>query len=120
MLRSPALATVSSAVNPDGNKRLTAAVGVLLLAPVLLEIATVLLGVHAFMSWHVFVGLALIPAVVLKLASTGWRFVRYYTRNHSYVEHGPPQMTMRMLAPLFGVATVVLFGRGGAMAFLHG
>ena len=71
MLRSPALATVRSAVNPDGNKRLTAAVGVLLLAPVLLEIATVLLGVHTFMSWHVFVGLALIPLVVLKLATTG-------------------------------------------------
>jgi hypothetical protein len=52
-------------VNPDGNERLTAAVGVLLLAPVLIEIATVLLGVHSFMSWHVFVGLALIPAVVL-------------------------------------------------------
>ena len=84
------------------------------------EIATVLLGVHAFMSWHVFVGLALIPAVVLKLASTGWRFVRYYTRNNSYVEHGPPQMTMRMLAPLFVVATVVLFGSGVAMGFLHG
>ena len=48
-------------MNPDGNKRLTAAVGVLLLAPVLVEVATVLLGVHTFMSWHVFVGLALIP-----------------------------------------------------------
>src|SRR2546423_1887841 len=72
MPRSPALARVST-VNPDGNKRLTAAVGVLLLAPVLLEIATVLLGVHTFMSWHVFVGIALIPLVVLKLATTGWR-----------------------------------------------
>ena len=49
-------------MNPDGNDRLTAALGVLVLAPVLVEIATVLLGVHTFMSWHVFVGLALIPA----------------------------------------------------------
>jgi hypothetical protein len=45
-------------MNPDGNERLTAAVGVLLLAPVAVEVATVLLGVHTFMSWHVFVGLA--------------------------------------------------------------
>ena len=107
-------------MNPDGNKRLTAAVGVLLLAPVLVEIATVLLGVHTFMSWHVFVGLALIPLVVLKLATTGWRFVRYYTRSRAYVAEGPPQTVMRLLAPLFVVATVVLFGSGVAMGLLHG
>jgi hypothetical protein len=107
-------------VNPDGNERLTAAVGVLVLAPVLLEVATVLLGVHTFMSWHVFVGLALIPAVVLKLVSTGWRFARYYTRTHLYVAHGPPRTAMRLLAPLFVVATVVLFGSGVAMGLLHG
>jgi hypothetical protein len=119
MPRSPALARVST-VNPDGNKRLTAAVGVLLLAPVLLEIATVLLGVHTFMSWHVFVGIALIPLVVLKLATTGWRFVRYYTRSRAYVAHGPPQPAMRLLAPLLVVATVVLFGSGVGMGLLHG
>ncbi len=107
-------------MNPDGNKRLTAAVGVLLLAPVLLEIATVLLGVHTFMSWHVFVGIALIPLVVLKLATTGWRFVRYYTRSRAFVAHGPPQPAMRLLAPLLVVATVVLFGSGVAMGLFQG
>jgi hypothetical protein len=107
-------------MNPDGNERLTAAAGVLLLVPVVVEIATVLLGVHTFMSWHVFVGLALVPVVLLKLATTGWRFARYYTRNRAYVAHGPPQLAMRMLAPLFVVATVVLFGSGVAMGFLHG
>jgi hypothetical protein len=107
-------------VNPDGNERLTAAIGLLLLAPILVEIATVLLGVHTFMSWHVFVGLALIPAVLLKLASTGWRFARYYTRSRDYVTHGPPQLAMRLLAPLFVTATVVLFGSGVAMGVLHG
>jgi hypothetical protein len=107
-------------VNPDGNERLTAAVGLLLIAPVLVEIASVLLGVHTFMSWHVFVGLALIPVVVLKLATTGWRFVRYYTSSRAYVAHGPPQLAMRLLAPLFVVATVVLFGSGVAMGLFHG
>ena len=107
-------------MNPDGNERLTAAVGVLLLVPVVVEVGTVLLGVHTFMSWHVFVGLALIPAVMLKLATTGWRFVRYYTRSRPYMAHGPPQLAMRLLAPLFVVATVVLFGSGVAMGFLHG
>lgn len=107
-------------MNPDGNARLTGAVGVLLLAPVAVELATVLLGVHTFMSWHVFVGLALIPIVLLKLATTGWRFVRYYMRSRAYVKHGPPQLAMRLLAPLFVVATVVVFGSGVAMGFLHG
>lgn len=107
-------------MNPAGNARLTAAVGLLVLAPVAVEVATVLLGVHTFMSVHVFVGLALLPAVLLKLASTGWRFVRYYTRSRPYVAEGPPQITMRVLAPLFVVATLILFGSGVAMGVLHG
>jgi hypothetical protein len=107
-------------VNPAGNERLTAAVGLLLLAPILVEVATILLGVHTFMSLHVFVGLALIPPVLLKLASTGWRFARYYTRSRAYMIQGPPQIAMRLLAPLFVTATVVLFGSGVAMGILHG
>ena len=106
--------------NPHGNERLTAAVGVVLLVPVIVEVATIVLGVHTYMSLHVFVGLALIPAVLLKLASTGWRFARYYTRNRAYVAEGPPQTTMRLLAPIFVVATVALFGSGVAMGLLHG
>ncbi len=107
-------------MNPDGNERLTAAIGVLLLVPILVELATIVLGVHGFMSLHVFVGLVLIPPVLVKLGSTGWRFVRYYTRSRAYVEHGPPQLAMRLMAPLLVAATVVLFGSGVAMGFLHG
>jgi hypothetical protein len=107
-------------VNPAGNERLTAAIGLLLLVPILVEVVTVLLGVHTFMSVHVFVGLALIPPVLLKLGSTGWRFARYYTHSRPYVEEGPPQIAMRLLAPLFVAATVVLFGSGVAMGLVHG
>jgi hypothetical protein len=107
-------------VNPDGNERLTEVVGALLLVPIAIELATIPLGVHGFMSTHVFVGLLLIPPVLLKLASTTWRFVRYYTRSRLYVEYGPPQLVMRVLAPLFVAATIVLFGSGVAMGFLHG
>lgn len=106
--------------NPDGNERLTAAAGLLLLAPILVELATIVLGVHTFMSLHVFVGLALIPPLLLKMSTTGWRFVRYYTRSRAYVEYGPPQLPMRLLAPLLVVATVILFGSGVAMGILHG
>ena len=109
-----------SRFNPVGNERLTAAVGVLLLAPIVVELLTVPLGVHSFMSLHVFVGFVLIPLVLLKLASTGWRFARYYTRSDAYVAHGPPWLVMRVLAPLLVVATVVLFVSGVAMGFVHG
>ena len=106
--------------NPAGNERLTAAIGLLVLVPIAVEVATILLGVHTFMSVHVFVGLALIPPVLLKLASTGWRFVRYYTRSRAYLLQGPPQIAMRLLAPLFVAATIVLFASGVAMGLLHG
>jgi hypothetical protein len=106
--------------NPDGNERLTSAVGVVLLVPIAIELITIPLGVHAFMSLHVFVGFVLIPLVLLKLASTGWRFARYYRRNPAYRAHGAPQLAMRILGPLFVTATIVLFASGVAMGFLHG
>jgi hypothetical protein len=114
---------VSSTVdrfNPMGNERLTAGVGIVLLVLTLVELATIPLGVHSFMSLHVFVGLVLIPAVLLKLASTGWRFVRYYSGASAYVMRGPPRLGMRLLAPLLIAATIVLFASGVAMGILHG
>ncbi len=39
-------------LNPDGNDRLIAAAGVLLLVPILVELAKILLGVHTFISLH--------------------------------------------------------------------
>jgi len=106
--------------NPDGNERLTAAVGVILVVLTLIEIATLLLGLHTFLSWHVFVGLVLVPPVAVKLATTGWRFARYYSRNEVYREKGPPQLLMRLLAPILVAATIVLFGSGILMGVTHG
>jgi hypothetical protein len=111
---------VKGRLNPDGNERLTAAVGLLLIVPVLIELATVVFGLHQFLSLHVFIGLVLIPPILLKLASTGWRFTRYYSGSAAYVVKGAPQIVMRFLAPLLVAATVVLFGSGVAMGFLHG
>jgi hypothetical protein len=110
----------SERLNPDGNERLTAAVGLVLIVLTLVELATVLLGLQQFLSLHVFVGLVLIPPVLLKLASTGWRFTRYYARSAPYRLKGAPQFAMRLLAPLLVFATVVVFGSGVAMGILHG
>jgi hypothetical protein len=103
----------------DGNARLTAATGLLLIALLAVEGVTILF-LRPLISVHVFVGLLLIPPVVLKVASTGWRFVRYYTRNRGYVALGPPAPLMRYLvAPVVVVSTVCVFGTGVAMLFVH-
>jgi hypothetical protein len=99
---------------------LTSSVGLVLIVLALAEIGTLLIGLGGTLSWHVAIGLALIPPIALKFASTGWRFVRYYTRNADYRERGAPQIVMRTLAPLLVAATIVLFGSGVAMGVLHG
>jgi hypothetical protein len=103
----------------DGNARLTAATGVLLIALLAVEGVTILF-LRPLISVHVFVGLMLIPPVALKVASTGWRFIRYYTRNRDYVAHGPPHPVMRfVIAPLVVVSTLGVFGTGVAMLAVH-
>jgi hypothetical protein len=107
-------------LNPDGNERLTAAVGIVLVALTVAELSTNVLGLRRLLSVHVFIGLVLIPPVLLKLASTGWRFVRYYSGSKPYTSKGAPELPMRLLAPLLVAATVVLFASGVAMGVLHG
>lgn len=116
----PRLQAARRRFNPDGNERLTAAVGLVLLVLTGVELLTLLLGLQHFLSWHVFVGLALLPPIALKLASTGWRFARYYTRNPDYRLKGAPQIAMRLLAPLLVAFTILLFGSGVAMGLVHG
>ncbi len=109
--------TAGAAGGVAGNTRLTAATAVVLLALLAVEGMT-LLDLHSFLSWHIFVGMLLVPVVGLKLASTGYRFVRYYTRRPEYVRAGPPPLALRLLGPLVIVATVSLFATGVALAVL--
>jgi hypothetical protein len=99
----------------EGNARLTASTGVLLLVLLAVEGVTIL-AIRPLLSVHVFVGLMLIPPVALKLAVTGYRFVRYYGRAEEYVRRGPPMLLMRMLvAPVLVAATVCVFVTGVAL-----
>jgi hypothetical protein len=55
----------------------------------------------------------LIPIVALKIASTGWRMLRYYLRGEEYIRRGPPHVVLRVLvAPVIVLSTLVLFGTG--------
>jgi hypothetical protein len=99
---------------PLGNERLTSSTGLVLLVLLAVEtLTTIVLG--TYLNVHLFLGLLLLPPVALKLASTGWRFARYYMRDERYVIAGPPQMTLRMLAPFLVASTLLLFGTGVAM-----
>lgn len=103
----------------DGNERLTASAAVMLIALLAVEGATILF-IRPLITMHVFVGLLLLPPILLKLASTGWRFLRYYTKSRPYVLKGPPHIVMRALvAPVVVLSTVVLFGTGIAMLAVH-
>lgn len=105
-----------------GNARLTAAVGAVLLVLLAAEGLTLLGGVGRLLVPHIFVGLLLIPPVVLKLASTSWRMAAYYRRVDEYVRRGPPQTLLRILvAPVLVASTVVVFASGIAAALVgHG
>jgi hypothetical protein len=89
---------------------------------VLLAVETLTtLALRSYLPVHIFLGLLLLPPVGLKLASTGWRFMRYYSRNKPYRFEGPPRLLLRMLAPLLVASTLTLFGSGVALLVVgHG
>jgi hypothetical protein len=99
----------------DGNARLTALTAAVLI--VLLAVEGIsLFAIRPLLSLHVFVGLLLIPPVALKLASTGYRFVRYYTSDPDYLKKGPPAPLMRLLiAPTLVTASFGVFATGVAL-----
>jgi hypothetical protein len=96
---------------PDGNERLTAASGALLFV-LLAALGVTILSIRSLLSAHVFIGMLLIPPVLLKLGSTAWRFLRYYRGSPEYVAKGPPLLPLRLLAPVVVVSTVVVFATG--------
>jgi hypothetical protein len=105
----------------DGNERLTAATAVVLTILLLMEGFT-LFAVRQLLLPHIFIGLLLVPPVLLKLASTGWRMMSYYRRAEAYVRKGPPSALLRILvAPVLVVSTVTLLATGIAAAAVgHG
>jgi hypothetical protein len=62
-----------------------------------------------------FLGLLLIPPIALKMASTGYRFVRYYSSDPSYRSKGAPPTALRMIAPVVVASTVAVFATGVAL-----
>jgi hypothetical protein len=100
---------------PAGNERLTAMTGAVLLVLFAAEGVT-LLRLHRLLTMHFFVGMLLLGPVALKVASTGYRFIRYYAGAGPYVRKGPPAAAMRMLGPLVIATSLAVLGTGVALA----
>ncbi len=108
----PAAATRSDRLGGTaGNERLTIAAATILTVLLIAEGIT-LLKLNGLLSVHMFLGLVLIPPVLLKLGSTGYRMARYYTHSRRYVEKGPPPLALRLMAPVLVAATVGVFATG--------
>ena len=98
----------------EGNEILTSATAVVLTLLLIAEGVTIVL-IGDLLSAHMFIGMALIPPVLLKLGSTGYRFARYYTGARVYREKGPPPLVLRLLAPLLVITTITIFATGVAL-----
>jgi hypothetical protein len=100
----------------EGNERLTAMTGALLLVLFAAEGVTIL-SIHRLLTLHFFLGMLLVGPVVLKICSTLYRFARYYTGAGPYVAKGPPAPLLRLLGPLVIATSTAVIGTGVALAF---
>jgi hypothetical protein len=101
----------------EGNERLTAMTGAVLLVLLAAEGVTILLK-RQLLTEHFFIGMLLIGPVLLKLGSTGYRFVRYYTGSAPYLRKGPPALLPRLLGPVVILTSVGVIGSGVALALV--
>jgi hypothetical protein len=108
-MRSPHDA--AAARGAEGNEILTSATAVVLVGLLAAEGYTIV-NMRGLVSAHMFIGMVLIPPVLLKLASTGYRFVRYYSGARAYRDKGPPLLPLRLTAPVLVAGTVVVFSTG--------
>ena len=98
----------------EANARLTGGAAAVLLVLLAAEGATIL-NVRGLLSAHVFLGVLLVPPVLLKTISTGWRFLQYYRGSPAYRRKGPPPLVLRLLGPAVVVLTLVVLASGIAL-----
>jgi len=113
-VHEPTTAQSANETAVEANSRLTAGAGALLFVLLAAEGVTIL-QVRGLLSAHVFIGMLLIPPVIVKLGSTGWRFARYYSGTPAYVQKGAPPPLLRLLGPAVVVLTIAVLASGVAL-----
>jgi hypothetical protein len=101
----------------EGNERLTVVTGALLII-LLAALGVTIVFIGQLLWWHLFLGLMLIGPVALKVASTSYRFVRYYTADPPYRRKGPPALALRALGPVLVGLTAIVFATGVALLLI--
>jgi hypothetical protein len=107
--------TAQRSGGPEGNERLTATTGAVLLIPLAIECFTIL-RIGRLLTLHVFLGMLLLGPVTLKAASVLYRFTRYYTGSAPYRRRGPPALLLRVLGPVVLLLTACVLGSGIMLA----
>jgi hypothetical protein len=100
-----------------GNEQLTSITGTILLV-LLAVIGVTIVRIGQLLWLHLFLGLLLIGPVTLKIASTGYRFARYYTHDREYRRKGPPEVLLRLIAPIIVLSTLIVFVSGVVLLFV--
>lgn len=95
----------------EGNARLTGTLGLILLVLLAMEGLTIL-AIRPLLGAHVFLGMLLLPPVLLKISSTVWRFARFYLGADEYQRRGRPFLILRLLGPLVILTTLAVIGTG--------
>jgi len=98
----------------EANARLTSWAGLALFVLLAAQGVTIL-RIHRLGAAHVVLGFALLGPLAVKLASTGWRFARYYRGDAEYGQAGAPQPLLRLLAPVVIASTAAVFATGIAL-----
>jgi hypothetical protein len=99
----------------EGNERLTAITGAVLLALLAVEGYTIL-RIGRLLTLHVFLGMLLLGPVTLKAGSVLYRFARYYSGSEPYRRKGPPDPLLRVIGPINMLLTACVFGSGIMLA----
>jgi hypothetical protein len=103
----------------EANARLTSGTAVVLLALLAAEGVTIL-RIRGLISEHVFIGMVLVPPVLVKTCSTVYRFARYYLGAPEFRRKGPPPILLRMLGPFVVLLTFAVLASGIALLFVGG
>src|SRR5215472_10773900 len=99
----------------EGNERLTALTGTVLLVLLAAE-GVKILSLGRLLTPHFFIGMLLLGPVALKAGSTVYRFARYYSGSAPYRRKGPPAPLLRLLGPVIIATTAGVFGSGVVLA----
>ena len=115
MIESPPAVKRDGSDGAEGNERLTAMTGAVLLILLLVECYT-LLHLGNLLTLHFFLGMLLLGPVTLKACSVLYRFVRYYAGSAPYRRKGPPEPLLRVIGPIIMLLTACVFGSGVMLA----